>query len=85
MTSKNENLYAAVVSYFHQYIPDFSQLMAICDFEKAPRNSFMKIFPHILLVGCWFHYTKALHDKIRKLWLSKLYLTNKAQWVIHRK
>ena len=83
MTSKSENLYTAVLSSLHQYIPDFSPLMAICDFEKAPRNSFMKIFPHILLVGCWFHYTKALHDKIKKLGLSKLYLTNKAfkKWV----
>ena len=57
--------------------------MAICDFEEAPRNSFMNIFPHITLVGCWFHYTKALHDKIRKLGLGKLYLTNKVfkRWV----
>ena len=83
MISKNENLYTAVVLSLHQYIPDFTPLMAICDFEKAPRNSFLKNFPHLTLVGCRFHYTKALHDKIRKLGPNKLYLTNKIlkKWV----
>ena len=71
MTGKNENLYTAVVSSFYQYLPVFTPLMATCDLENSPRNSFLKI-PHLTLVGCWFHYTKALHDKIRKLGLSKL-------------
>ena len=76
MTSKNENLHAPVLSDLHQYIPEFSPLMAICDFEKEQRKSFM-MFSYILIVGRWFHYTKALQDKIRKLVLCNLYLTTK--------
>ena len=52
MTNKRKNLYTAVVSSLHQYIPGFTPLMTICDFEKALRNSFVKIFPHLTLVGC---------------------------------
>ena len=67
MTSKNENLHTVVILSLHQHIPDFSPLMAISDFKSTAKLFF---FPHILLVGCWFHYTKDLHDKIQKLGLS---------------
>ena len=39
--------------------------------------AFTTVFPSIILVGCWFHYTKALHEKVQKLDLGKLYKINK--------
>ena len=45
MTNKSEELYAAVLSALHAYIPDFKPLFALCDFEKASRNYFVTIFP----------------------------------------
>ena len=55
----------------------------MCDFEKASRNAFKTVFTNITIVGCWFHYTKAIHDKVQKVGLAKLYITNKSskKWV----
>ena len=35
------------------------------------------VFPYINIVGCWFHFTKAVYDKVQKLGLGKLYQVNK--------
>ena len=55
----------------------------MCDFEKASRNAFISIFPGIVIIGCWFHYTKAIYDKVQKLGLCNLFKHNKAlkKWV----
>ena len=65
MTAKSEQLYRAVLSALHEFIPNFKPTFALCDFEKASRNAFTTVFPNIILVGCWFHYTKALTRKYK--------------------
>ena len=37
----------------------------------------------LVIIGCWFHYTKALYDKIQKLGLCNLFKYNKAfkKWI----
>ena len=65
MTNKSEELHTAVLSELPAYIPEFQPLFALCDFEKASRNSFVAIFPHITLIVCWFHFTKAIYDKVK--------------------
>ena len=76
-TAKSEQLYRAVLSALHEFIPNFKPTFALCDFEKVSRNAFTTVFPNIILVGCWFHYTKALYEKVQKLGLGKLYKINK--------
>ena len=49
MTHKTEQLYVAVLSELCAYIPGFKPLFAICDFEKASRNSFATNFPEIII------------------------------------
>jgi transposase-like protein len=36
------------------------------DFEKASRKAFKKVFPEAHLLGCYFHYIKALWNKEKK-------------------
>ena len=57
----------------------------MCDFEKSSRNAFRSVYPNINLVGCWFHYTKAIYDKVQKIGLCKLSKLNKTlkKWVHH--
>ena len=76
MTNKSEKLYKAVITTVQQLIPTFNPTFAIGDFELAPKNSFTEVFPHITIIGCWFHYTKAIYDKVKKVGLSKLYKRN---------
>ena len=73
MTNKSEKLYSAVVLTIWQLLPSLNPTFAIADFEIAPRNSFTQVFPSITIVGCWFHYTKVIHDNVKKNSLSKLY------------
>ena len=77
MTAKNEQLYTAVIAAVRDYIPEFNPSIVMCDFEKASRNAFISLFPYANIVGCWFHFTKALYEKVQKLGLGKLYQVNK--------
>ena len=83
MTSKSEHLYTAVALAIHELVAEFNSSIAMCDFEKASLNAFKTVFTNITIVGCWFHYTKAIHDKVQKIGLAKLYKTNKSfkKWV----
>ena len=77
MSAKNEQLYTAVISAVRTNIPKFNPSIVICDFETAPRNAFKFVFPYANIVGCWFHCTKAVYNKVQKLGLGKLYRVNK--------
>ena len=83
MTSKNEQLYKAVLLSLKDILPNFNPSTAMCDFEKSSRNAFRSVYPSINLIGCWFHFTKAIYDKIKKFALCKLYKHNKAfkKWI----
>ena len=41
------------------------------DFEKGARKAIKKVFPKCKLLGCYFHYTKALWNKAKKQGLFK--------------
>ena len=77
MSAKNEELYTAVLSAVHSFIPEFDPSIAVCDFEKAPRNAFKTVFPYANIIGCWFHFTQAVYHKVKELGLCKLYKVNK--------
>ena len=64
-------------------IVDFNPVYAMGDYEIASRNALMQNFPYVTLIGCWFHFTKALFDNIKKTGLYKLYKTNQVfrQWI----
>ena len=83
MSAKNEELYTAVLSAVHSFIPEFNPSIAMCDFEKASRNAFKTVFPYTTIVGCWFHFTQAVYHKIKELGLCKLYKVNKEfkKWI----
>ncbi|CAF1278291.1 unnamed protein product [Adineta steineri] len=39
-------------------------------------NALQKIFPNILIHGCWYHYTLCIYRNIQKIGLSTLYEQN---------
>ena len=76
MTSKSEALYHAVFLSIRQLFPGFKPSFAIGDFEIAPKNALAQTFPYITIIGCWFHFTKAVFEKVKKIGLAKLYTHN---------
>ena len=76
MTRKTEKLYEVVLITIRRLIPESNPAFAIGDFEQASRNALESIIPSITIIGCWFHFTKAIFEKVQKLGLSKLYKQN---------
>ena len=83
MQKKTEGLYSAVILKLLDLIPGISPRIAVSDFEKAPRNAFMYLFPEMKMIGCWFHFTQAIWKKTQILGLGKLYKTEEiyADWL----
>ena len=67
MQKKAEGIYSAVILKLLDLIPGFSPRIAVIDFEKAPRNAFMYLFPEMKMIGCWFHFTQAIWEKTQIL------------------
>ena len=45
---------------------DFKKIIIMSDFEKALRNAIRICFPQSTLIGCYFHYLKAIYGKFKK-------------------
>ena len=69
VTSKEQELYAAILAKIRSLIPAFIPLTSISDWETAPRNALKEIYPTIQNSGCWFHFTQRIWAKIQKLGL----------------
>ena len=76
MNGKTEKLYRAVMITIRSLIPGFNPTCAMADFEQAPRNALSAVFPSVTIIGCWFHFTKAVFEKVKKLGLSNAYKKN---------
>jgi hypothetical protein len=50
---------------------DFNKIYFICDFEIALRNAIKYCFPDNIIIGCYFHYVKAIVNKFKELGLLK--------------
>ena len=64
MTRKTERLYTVVLLTIQQLVPGFNPTFAIGDFEQASRNAFIAVFPSITIISCWFHFTKAICERV---------------------
>ena len=50
---------------------DFSKIYFMYDFEISLRNSLKIVFPNSIILGCFFHYIKAIMKKFKELGLLK--------------
>ena len=65
MNGKTEKLYRAVMITVRSLIPGFDPIFAMADFEQASRNALSAVFPSVAIIGCWFHFTKAVFEKVK--------------------
>ena len=73
---KNEELYTAVLSAVHSFIPEFNSSIAVCDFEKASQclQDYISLYNHRWLL---VSFTQAVYHKVKELGLCKSYKVNK--------
>ena len=77
MTSKSFFLYQNIFENIKTLLSnnnisiDFKKIFIMMDFEKGARKAIKNIFPKSKLLGCYFHYTKALWNKAKKQGLFK--------------
>ena len=69
MTSKDQELYTAILAKIHSLVPDFIPEISISDWEPAPRNALKEMYLTIQNEGCWFHFTQRIWAKTQKLGL----------------
>lgn len=87
MSHKTEELYSMAFQCLKQVALNIGNFVLepkiiMCDFEQAMRKSITKLFPQINLSGCYFHFVKALYDKLTKLGLRKKTYKPKCQVLI---
>ena len=54
----------------------------MCDFEKALRNSFQKVFPSSIILGYEFNFFKALWSKVGDYGLKKKSIRKQTSFII---
>ena len=73
MTSKSQFNYEAIFDYIKSYAKENSLELQIslvlCDFEKGIHNALISNFK-VKVIGCYFHFIKALWGKANKLGLK---------------
>jgi len=86
MTHKTKDLYSHVFQHLRltAELNGFSlnPTLAMCDFEQALRGGIQNVFPQVKLGGCYFHFVKALYEKVKKLGLTSKLYKNKAKILI---
>jgi len=76
-TNKSYSLYYNIFSYIKSLINEYSleinfkKMFIMMDFEKPSRKAIKDIFPECNLMGCFFHFSKALWNKAKKKGLLK--------------
>ena len=76
MTRKTEILPTAVLLTIGRLIPELNPTFAMGNLDQAPRNPMTAVFPSISIIGCLFHFAKAIYESVQKLGLPKLFMRN---------
>lgn len=67
--------YVAVFKRILEFLPhqECEVREVVADFEKATWNAVLRVFPGVSILGCGFHWAKAVFSKIKKIGLGPAY------------
>lgn len=71
LLNKKQLTYEILFHMVKSQIPEWEADQFTFDFEIAPRNAIKKIFPNIMVRGCYFHFYQSLMRKARLLGIKK--------------
>lgn len=73
MTSKCTDLYYGIMKVFKDQFPEWNPSFVMSDFESSLRNGIQAVVPDAKMLGCSFHFAKAIFAKICKVGLKPYY------------
>lgn len=76
MTRKTAESYKALFEYIEKEIFKLKPAEFMTDYEDGMRLAIKTHWPTVTIRGCWFHYSKAILKRCRKLGLAKLLKEN---------
>lgn len=71
MTDRKEHSYYILLSLIKSQIPQWEPIKVHCDYEKGAINAFLKVFPNIIVKGCYYHWTRNIWRKAKSLGNTK--------------
>lgn len=84
MTRKTPECYLAVFDYIEQNVFKMKPMEMMTDFEDGLRLAIRKFWPKVVIRGCWFHMSRAVHRRYLKLGLNKIRNNKKNAKMIRR-
>lgn len=67
MTNKKQSSYYILFKMIMSQLNEWKPVKIHCDFEKASMNAVKDLFPNLIVKGCFYHWTKNVWKKGRKL------------------
>lgn len=67
MTNKTMQSYLILFQMIKSQLPDWNPTKFKLDYEKAAMNAIIKVFPTVIIKGCYYHYNKAIFKKGKSL------------------
>lgn len=71
MERKSTAAYVSVLNTLVELVPNINVRSVMADYEAALRQGIRNVLPAANLLGCWFHYARAVHKKAAALHLVR--------------
>lgn len=84
MTCKSTDCYLSVFKFIESKLFKLEPNEFMCDYESGMRLAIRKRWPKVPIRGCWFHFSKAILKRCRRLGLSKLIKKNENARVVQK-
>ena len=72
MTRKTAEAYNALFEFIEKEVFELQPAEFMTDYEDGMRLAIKTHWPNVEIHGCWFHYSKAILKRCRKLGMTKL-------------
>lgn len=71
MSDRQQSSYVALFSLIKSQVPGWNPTKYKTDYEKAAMSAIAKVFPSVIVSGCYYHFNKAIWRKGRDLEITK--------------
>ena len=66
LPNKTTKTYLAMWGVIKDFLGNYTPTSLLCDMELAAIKAFLKVYPGVRIITCFFHWRKALRDNLAK-------------------